>query len=282
MFGMFRIAFVLAIVALVTAPLFPLQVFAHRLQRFWHKSLPRRWQKFMCRLLGFKVMVNGDMSQGRPLLLVANHVSWSDILVLGSIAEVSFIAKSEVKDWPLFGNFAQLQRTVFIERERKHKTADQANEIAARLKSGDILVLFAEGTTSDGNRVLPFKSSLLGAAKAALNVGNGDAIDHVLIQPVSLAYTRIQGLPVGRFLRPVVAWPGTMPLVKHLKGILAARAIDVEVTFGVPVMFDRSSDRKALSRRFEAEIRAMTMSRLRFDAELGASRDDENEINAAP
>ena len=114
MFGMFRIAFVLAIVALVTAPLFPLQVFAHRLQRFWHKSLPRRWQKFMCRLLGFKVMVNGDMSQGRPLLLVANHVSWSDILVLGSIAEVSFIAKSEVKDWPLFGNFAQLQRTVFI------------------------------------------------------------------------------------------------------------------------------------------------------------------------
>ena len=171
---------------------------------------------------------------------------------------------------------------MFIERERKHKTADQANEIAARLKSGDILVLFAEGTTSDGNRVLPFKSSLLGAAKAALNVGNGDAIDHVLIQPVSLAYTRIQGLPVGRFLRPVVAWPGTMPLVKHLKGILAARAIDVEVTFGVPVMFDRSSDRKALSRRFEAEIRAMTMSRLRFDAELGASRDDENEINAAP
>ena len=282
MFGMFRIAFVLAIFALVTVPLFPLQVVAHRLQRFWHKSLPRLWQKFMCRLLGFKVSVNGDMSQGRPLLLVSNHVSWSDILVLGSIAEVSFIAKSDVKGWPLFGNFAKLQRTVFIERERKHKTADQANEIAARLHSGDILVLFAEGTTSDGNRVLPFKSSLLGAAKAALTVGNGDAIDHVLIQPVSLAYTRIQGLPIGRFLRPVVAWPGTMPLVKHLRGILAARAIDVEVTFGEPVMFDRASDRKALSRQFEAEIRTMTMARLRFDAELSASLDEEKQINGAP
>ena len=282
MFGMFRIAFVLTIFALVTVPLLPLQMIAHRLERVWHKSLPRLWQKFMCWLLGFKVTVNGNMSQGRPLMLVANHVSWSDILVIGSIAEVSFISKSEVKGWPLFGSFARLQRTLFIERESKHKTADQANEIAARLKSGDILVLFAEGTTSDGNRVLPFKSSLLGAAKAALDVGNGEAIDHVLIQPVSLAYTRIQGLPIGRFLRPVVAWPGTMPLAKHLKGILAARAIDVELTFGEPVMFDRSSDRKVLSRQFETQIREMTMSRLRFDSKLDASRDDENRIDGGP
>lgn len=282
MLAMVRVALVLAIFALVTVPLLPLQIVAHRLQRFWHKSLPRQWQKFMCWLLGFKVGVNGVMSQGRPLLLVSNHVSWSDILVLGSIAEVSFIAKSEVKGWPLFGNFARLQRTVFIERERKHKTADQAQEIAARLHSGDILVLFAEGTTSDGNRVLPFKSSLFGAAKAALEVGNGDAIDHVLIQPVSIAYTRIQGLPIGRFLRPVVSWPGTVPLVNHLRGIVSARAIDVEVTFGAPVMFDRSSDRKALSRQFETQIRAMTMAQQRFDTELGASRDGENGIHGAP
>ncbi len=279
---MARLAFVLLVFVLVTTPLLPLQVFAHRLERFWHKSLPRRWQTFMCRLLGIRVIVNGTLSQGRPLLLVSNHVSWSDVLVLGSIAEVSFIAKSEVRHWPLFGMFATLQRTVFIDRDRRHKTADQTNEIAARMRNGDILVLFAEGTTSDGNRVLPFKSSLFGAARAALDVTNGEAVDHVLVQPVSLAYTRVQGLPMGRFLRPVVAWPGTVPLVKNLKGVLHARAIDVEVTFGEPVMFDRSSDRKALSRQFEAQIRAMTNASLRFEPKLNASPESGKGLNAAP
>jgi lyso-ornithine lipid O-acyltransferase len=282
MAGFLRFAFVIAIFAIVTVPLFPFQVFAHRLERFWHKSLPRRWQQFMCRLLGFKVIVKGAPSQGRPLLLVSNHVSWSDVLALGSIAEVSFIAKSEVKAWPLFGRFARLQRTVFIERERKHKTADQAGEIAARLQSGDILVLFAEGTTSDGNRVLPFKSSLFGAARAALDVKNGGAVDHVLIQPVSVAYTRVQGLPMGRYMRPVAAWPGTVPLVKHLKGVLAARAIDIEITFGEPVMFDRSSDRKVLARQFETQIRAMTNASLRFEPKFEASPGSGNGLNGAP
>jgi lyso-ornithine lipid O-acyltransferase len=279
---MARLAFVLLVFVLVTMPLLPLQVFAHRLERFWHKSLPRWWQTFMCRLLGIRVIVYGTLSQGRPLLLVSNHVSWSDVLVLGSIAEVSFIAKSEVRHWPLFGMFATLQRTVFIDRERRHKTADQTNEIAARMRRGDILVLFAEGTTSDGNRVLPFKSSLFGAARAALDVTNGEAVDHVLVQPVSVAYTRVQGLPMGRFLRPMVAWPGTVPLVKHLKGVLHARAIDVEVTFGEPVMFDRSSDRKALSRQFEAQIRAMTNASLRFEPKLNASPGSGKGLNAAP
>jgi lyso-ornithine lipid O-acyltransferase len=282
MAAMARVFFILLIFAAVTLPLLPLQMIAHRFERLWHKSLPHQWQKFMCRLLGFKVTVNGNLSQGRPLLLVSNHVSWSDILVLGSLAEVSFIAKSEVKAWPLFGTFAKLQRTVFVDRDRKHKAIDQAREIAERLHRGDILILFAEGTTSDGNRVLPFKSSLFGAARAALDVKNGDAVDHVLIQPVSIAYTRVQGLPMGRYHRKVVAWPGTMPFVKHFLGLLRAGAIDIEVSFGEPVMFDRTSDRKELSRRFERQIRSMTNAALRFDPKLGASRDSGNTINGAP
>ena len=150
MAGLWRVAFIILIFTAVTLPLLPLQMIAHRLERFWHKSLPHWWQKFMCRLLGFHVTVNGTLSRGRPLLLVSNHVSWSDILVLGSRAEVSFIAKSEVQGWPLFGTFAKLQRTIFIDRDRKHKSIDQAREIAERLHTGEILVLFAEGTTSDG------------------------------------------------------------------------------------------------------------------------------------
>lgn len=271
MAGMFRVALIILVFAAVTLPLLPLQMLAHRFERFWHKSLPHRWHRFMCWLLGFKVTVNGRLSVGRPLLLVSNHVSWSDIVVLGSLAEVSFIAKSEVQSWPLFGTFAKLQRTVFVDRNRKHKSIDQAREIAERLHSGDILVLFAEGTTSDGNRVLPFKSSLFGAARAALDVKNGDAVDHVLIQPVSIAYTRVQGLPMGRYHRTVAAWPGSVPLIKHLMGVLRAGAIDAEVSFGDPVMFDRTTDRKELSRRFEAQIRTMTNAALRCEPKLNAS-----------
>ena len=282
MAGIWRIGFIVLAFAVVTLPLLPLQMIAHRLERLWHKALPHWWQKFMCRLLGLKVTVSGTLAEGRPLLLISNHVSWSDILVLGSVAEVSFIAKSEVQGWPLFGSFAKLQRTIFIERDRRHKTADQASEIAERLRDGDILVLFAEGTTSDGNRVLPFKSALFGAARAALDVKNGEAVDHVLVQPVSVAYTRVQGLPMGRYHRAVAAWPGSVPLVKHLLGVLHARAIDVSVSFGEPVMFDRTTDRKALSRSFESQIRTMTNAALRFEVDSGASRDAGNGINGAP
>lgn len=280
--GLWRIAFIVLIFATVTLPLLPLQMLAHRLERWWHKALPHWWQVFMCRLLGVKVEVRGSVQPDGPLLLIANHASWIDILVLGSVAKVSFVAKSEVEGWPLFGTFARLQRTIFIERGRRHKTADQANEIAERLKKGDILVLFAEGTTSDGNRVLPFKSSLFGAARAALDAKNGDVVDHVLIQPVSIAYTRVQGLPMGRMHRTVAAWPGSVPLIKHLKGVLHAGAIDAVVSFGEPVMFDRATDRKALARTFEAEVRAMTMAALRFDDSFNASRGGANRINAAP
>ncbi len=258
-FGL-RILLILILFIVLTVPLLPFQIIATRLQRFWYKSMPFFWHKRMCWLLGFHVQLKGAISKHRPLLIISNHVSWTDILVLGSLEHLSFISKDEVSDWPMFGTFAKLQRTVFIDRNNKHKAGAQSREIADRLKAGDILVLFPEGTTSDGNRVLPFKSSLFGAAKMALAEDDADA--QVFVQPVSIAYTKSHGIALGRYHRPIVGWPGTVGLKNHLIGLLKARSIGVEVTFGEPMIFNHGSHRKQLAKAMEKAVRTMNEASL--------------------
>jgi lyso-ornithine lipid O-acyltransferase len=255
-----RLCFVLVCFTLLTALLLPLQVTMAGFGRGRNRALPRFWHACMCKLLGFHVETNGVISNARPLMLVSNHVSWSDIFVLGAHAELSFIAKSEVEAWPVFGLLAKLQRTVFIDRKVRRKASEQSQEIAGRLKDGDVLLLFAEGTTSDGNRVLPFKTSLFGAAKMALNGDEPDA--KVFIQPVSIAYTRCHAIPLGRYSRPVAAWPGTVSLLKHVKGVVAAGSISVDITFGVPLVFDQTTNRKRLAQAIEVNIRTMHQAAL--------------------
>jgi lyso-ornithine lipid O-acyltransferase len=259
MTGAVRIAFVFIIFALLTLPLLPVQYVSMKLERFVHKSLPRFWHRIIAKLLGLRVQVIGELSAERPLLIAANHSSWADIVVLSTVAEVSFIAKSEVKSWPLFGLFAVLQRSVFVERDRKQTTGHQADTIAGRLAKGDAMVLFAEGTTSDGNRVLPFKSALFGAAQVALR----DTEAHrVLIQPVSVTYTRVHGLPMGRYMRPVSSWPGSVPLIASLIAMAREGALDVEVRIGAPVEFTPKSSRKSVAAAMERQVRAMMQTSL--------------------
>ncbi|MGL4490114.1 MAG: lysophospholipid acyltransferase family protein [Rhizobiaceae bacterium] len=250
-----RLCLVFVLFVVATVPLLPFQFFAVRIERFWFRSLPHLWHKYICWLLGLNVKVKGAISRERPLLLIANHASYKDVLVLGSIAELSFIAKDEVAKWPLFGFLAKLQRTVFIDRKTKRDAGNQSLEIAERLKAGDILVLFPEGTTSDGNRVFPFKSSLFGAAKMALDPDAPDA--KVFVQPVSIAYVKRHGIPLGRYHRPIAGWPGTVGLFKHLKGVAMAGSISVEVTFGEPVVYTHHTNRKRLAQKVEATVRTM-------------------------
>jgi lyso-ornithine lipid O-acyltransferase len=259
MIAAFRIAFVFSIFALFTLPLLPVQYVSMKLERFVHKSLPRFWHKVIAKLLGLRIQVIGGLSTERPLLIVSNHSSWADIVVLSTVAEVSFIAKSEVKTWPLFGMFAVLQRSVFVERDRRQTTGRQADTIASRLAEGDAMVLFAEGTTSDGNRVLPFKSALFGAAQAALRDNEART---VLIQPVSIAYTKVHGLPMGRHMRPLTAWPGSVPLIGNLLGMVREGALDVEVRIGAPVEFTPQSSRKEVALEMERQVRAMMQTSL--------------------
>ena len=122
--------------------------------------------------------------------MISNHTSWLDITVISTLAPVSFIAKREVASWPLFGTFARLQRSIFIDRTRRKGAAEANREIAERLAGGDAIILFAEGTTSDGNRVLPFRSSLVGAARDA--VAEAGHTGHVLVQTLTVAYVRAQ------------------------------------------------------------------------------------------
>ncbi|UNK37920.1 1-acyl-sn-glycerol-3-phosphate acyltransferase [Shinella sp. H4-D48] len=255
-----RIALGVFVLLAVTLLLLPLQLLGLRFNWKIRRVLPRFWHRVACRVLGIRVRVHGTLETKRPLLLAANHASWKDILVLGSVADVVYIAKSDVRDWPVFGILARLQATIFVEREQRQKTGEQVNEIAERLTAGEIVVLFPEGTTSDGNRLLEVKSSLFGAAASAVPHAP-DGIVH--IQPVSIAYTGLHGMAMGRYHRPIAAWPGDIELLPHLMGILRAGAVDVDVDFGERVDYERTSNRKEVSRTVEARIRAMLGARLR-------------------
>jgi 1-acyl-sn-glycerol-3-phosphate acyltransferase len=182
-----------------------------------------------------------------------NHVSWLDILTIGSVMPLSFVAKAEVARWPLFGLFARLQRSVFVDRARRSDTGRVTGEMASRLAGGEAIVLFPEGTSSNGTHVLPFRSSLLGAARAAL----ADAGAPVLVQPLAISVTHIDGLPAGRAERPRVAWYGDMEMLPHLLGVIASGPIDIELRWGEPVAFEAKTDRKALARRLEGEVRRL-------------------------
>lgn len=222
--------------------------------------LPRLWHGRVLKALDLRVRVVGALSAQRPLMIASNHVSWTDIGVLGSLADLSFIAKSDMKGWPLMGWLSTLQRTVFVERERRRRSGEQASEIALRLKQGDVMVLFPEGTTDDGNRMLPFKSTLFGAATMAIGPGGAE---EVTIQPVSIAYVGRHGMPVGRAGRMALSWIGDQDLGPHLASLMEAGPVDVEVRFGEPVTFSAQSDRKETARLVEARVQAMLQASLR-------------------
>lgn len=255
-----RLVLAALVIALASLVLLPLQLLCLRFDWKLRRYLPRYWHRIVCYWLGIRVHVVGGLERRRPLMLAANHSSWMDILVLSSVADVAFIAKSEVRDWPIFGLCARMQKSVFIKRDEKRNTGQQANEIAERMAGGEIMVLFPEGTTSDGNRLLEVKSSLFGAAAMAL----GNAPDDVVhVQPVAIAYTRIYGTAMGRYYRPIAAWPGDIELLPHLKAMFAAGAIDVDVCFGETIDYRAGSNRKQVSATVAERIRAMLSARLR-------------------
>ncbi len=213
------------------------------------RAFPHWYHRHVARIFGIHIHVKGHKVVGEGVLLVANHTSWADIIIFSAVAPISFVAKAEVARWPFFGTLARLQRTVFVERTRRSATGDVRDTIRARLLAGDALVLFPEGTSHDGNTVLPFKSALLGAAEAQLADGR-----HVKVQPVSTAFTGLHGLPMGRENRPLFAWYGDMEMVPHLWEALLAGPLDVVVQFHEPFSLDQM-DRKELAARAEAVVR---------------------------
>jgi 1-acyl-sn-glycerol-3-phosphate acyltransferase len=273
------------LLTLVSLVLIPLQWIAVKLNLPIKRNVPHIWHKIATSLVGIRIHQQGTPAPDRPLLIAANHASWVDITVVGSLMPLSFIAKSEVSGWPVFGLFAKLQRTVFVNRTRRSETAAVADTIAGRMAEGDAMVLFAEGTSNDGNCVLPFRSALLGAATRAASGGQETG---VWVQPLSIAYLGLFGMPMGRVHRPHVAWYGDMELAGHLWGIFKHGALDVAVYWGEPVRVEAATDRKELTRLLEREVRALTMAALRqkpverFDSdEIGAPEFFSNEEKTA-
>ncbi|TIN23840.1 MAG: 1-acyl-sn-glycerol-3-phosphate acyltransferase [Mesorhizobium sp.] len=254
-----RIFLALGLVVAGSLVLVPLQILSMKTGWWPETFILKIWHRLIIRALGMRIHVKGTLSDKRPLLVASNHISWTDIMVLGSMVDVKFIARADMEGWPLIGMLSKLQRTVFIERERKRSSGDQASEIASRMAKGDAMVLFAEGSTGDGNMILPFKSTLFGAASMAISEG---AAEQVFIQPVAIAYTRLHGVPLGRRHRPLAAWIGDEDLMPHLRVLLAEGALDVEVYFGEPIAFSKGSNRKETSKLMESQVREMMQAAL--------------------
>ncbi|MFM7303725.1 MAG: lysophospholipid acyltransferase family protein, partial [Alphaproteobacteria bacterium] len=194
------------------------------------------YHRVLCWLIGLKVQVVGKVSDKPATLFLPNHSSWLDILVLGSVLRASFVSKSEVGQWPVVGIIAKLGRTVFVSRRRSSTVLREADTMRERLQAGDSLILFAEGTSNDGTRVLPFRSAFLAAA-----------VDAKAVQPVSLVYDRLGGLPACRRDRPLFAWYGDMDIASHFWRIARRSGARATVLLHEPADPATIPDRKALT-----------------------------------
>jgi len=253
------------VLALWTGLLIPVQALAVALRSPLEERIPMLYHRGVARIIGMKVVAIGERSRVRPTLFAVNHSSWLDITVIDTLMPICFVAKREVNTWPVFGLLARLQRTVFIER-RVQRTAEHKEEMTERLNAGDSLVLFPEGTSSDGNHVLPFKSAFFALAETRVN---GAAL---IVQPVSVAYTAIDGLPIGRDRRPELTWFGDMDLAPHLWGVLCLERFTVTVQFHTPVTIESFASRKEMAAQCHAAVARGLSDALSARVQLPAPR----------
>ncbi len=240
----FRVAAGVLVAAVLVAFAAPLAALARRAGRrdgFYASVALHRW---LCAVLQVRLARFGSPGPARRLL-VANHVSWLDILVLGAMEPMTFLAKRQVGEngWRWL---VDLQGVVFVDRERKRCIPDVNAAMSRRMAEGSPVVLFAEATTSDGVRLLPFRSSHFEAARQA----------QAFVQPVYLDYCAVAGIAAARADRASVAWYGDTTFWPSLKRILSCGGLRCDVYYGEAIPFDGGADRKALARQAEAAVRA--------------------------
>lgn len=242
----------LAGTGVAAAVLVPFELAMQRVSRKGRPHLPWLFHRALARSLGIHVVVHGRQVRRGGVLFVVNHLSWADIPTLGSRILAAFVAKSEVAGWGPVGWLSTLARTVYVDRERRQATGVARNAIVERLAAGENVILFPEGTNSDGIAVLPFKSALFAAIEPAGS--DGGAGEDFLIQPVTLAYTRLNGMPITRERLPDIAWIGDTALMPHLLAFMSLGKVRAEITFHAPVRVDDFADRKALARHCQAVV----------------------------
>ncbi|MEO0392583.1 MAG: lysophospholipid acyltransferase family protein [Pseudomonadota bacterium] len=221
------------------------------LRKNYEEHIPMLFHSLACKIFGIEIEITGIRHDQHPVLFVANHSSYIDIPVLGSIVPGCFIAKAEVADWPMFGTLARLQRTIFVHRRREDVDNQRASMID-RVGDGLDLILFPEGTSSDGIGVLPFKSSLFSIASMAL--GSAEQRKQLTVQPVAIACNHLDGLPLGRDMRHVYSWYGDMDLFPHLWRLGRLGHTTVTVAFLDPIPAS-GTNRKRLAQQAEDAVR---------------------------
>ena len=253
----FRVLFFIVVLLPVMVVIIPLQALINALKLPYWGVLPRFFHRVGCIFLGMRVTVIGQPATGRPTLLVSNHISWTDIVAVGSVAEVTFVAKREVGEWFFVGMMARLQKTIFVDRTRRSDAGRTAQEMGAHMAGGNAVLLFAEGQSDVGTHVLPFRSALVGAAQHAMMAAGAS---DVMIQPLTIAYTRLQGLPVGRTERSLIAWIKSRSVRQNIAEILGGPVKDVTIAFGTPRPLRDTDNRKLVTKAAENDVRAMLVA----------------------
>ena len=239
----------IVIFPIMTAILLPPYMLSGILSLKIQYLIAKLWLIGCCRLCALRVKVSGAPETANPVLYIANHVSYLDIPVLGRLLDASFVAKAEVAKWPLLGFLARLARTMFIDRTSL-RAMEQRDRMARRLADKN-MILFPEGTSTDGQSLAPFKTTLFSAAMPGLREAPGK----VTVQPVSIAYTRYaDGQELVGDLLDYYAWYGDMVMVPHLMKILSLDGAEVEVCFHDAVNAAAFDNRKDLAAYCEKAI----------------------------
>jgi 1-acyl-sn-glycerol-3-phosphate acyltransferase len=244
----FRLACVLSAMAITILILYPwLEASALLRFRQGQRLISTLFHRIMQTLLGLRISAKGVPSSIRPLVVVANHVSWLDIIVISSLLPAIFVTKREVAGWPVFGRLAKLKPSIFVDRNRRLQILETINSISTALGAGEAVAIFPEGTSTDGTVVLPFRSALFGAVRETLH--SAEHLPAIFIQPVSVVYVGPQ--------RRLAAWAreDETPFVSHLVQVVGLRRIDVALSWEDPIPADINADRKVLAKRLEEAVR---------------------------
>lgn len=208
--------------------------------------LPRTFYRLACRVMGIVVDVRGSINGGQTVWL-SNHLSYLDIMAIGSVATCCFVAKDDVRGWPFLGRLAQLWGTVFISRASP-RAAEAGQSLASALAAGKSLVVFPEGTSSDGSAVLPFKSSLFDIFVA------DPATARTTLQPVTVSLVSLDGGAVEVSNRDLYAYHGSASLGPHLLRFLGTSGARVRLVFHAPIPRQPDDSRKTLANAAHAAV----------------------------
>lgn len=229
--GVLWVVWTVGTVALLAAP---------DLRRRWRYAIMRGWSRALVRIAGIEIVVDGPVPQP-PFLLVANHLSYVDIIVLSSLVDCCYVSRGDVEHWPVVGTLCKSMRVIFVDRGRRSDVGRVSRVMAERLAEGEGVTFFPEGTSTAGDRIIPFKPSLFDCAVQT----------RVPVHYAALGYATGGGQPPA-FL--TVCWWGDMPFFSHFVSLLELKHVRATVTFGSEPI--AGEDRKELARELWSAIDA--------------------------